>query len=75
MSKFAIGFAPASSPRNGTEPDARVGARTQLQPRINANVRRGFSFRRGYFTVLGLLTLIAVASMSIAIWRLLHFAR
>ncbi|HRY05076.1 MAG TPA: hypothetical protein P5256_18235 [Beijerinckiaceae bacterium] len=75
MSKFAIGFAQTGSARNGTAPEVRLGARTQLQPRINANVRRGFSFRRGYFTVLGLLTLIAVASMSIAIWRLFHFAR
>ena len=75
MSKFAIGLAQPGSARNGTASGVRLGARTQLQPRINANVRRGFSFRRGYFTVLGLLTLIAVASMSIAIWRLFHFAR
>ncbi|MCB1542553.1 MAG: hypothetical protein KDJ25_17405 [Rhodoblastus sp.] len=75
MSKFAIGFAQPGSTRNGIEPEVRVGARVAVQPRIDANVRRPYFFRRGYFMVLGLLTLIAVASMSVAIWRLFDFAR
>ena len=71
MSKFAMGFVQAGAPQNGTPRHPRRKVKT----RVNANVRRQFSYLGGYFVVVGFLALIAALSMSAALWRLSHFAR
>ena len=74
MSRFAIGFAPATSPNNDT-PRAPVSqVRMNAQARVNANVRRQFGYLRGYFAILGFLSLLAAGSLFLALWRLFHFA-
>ncbi len=74
MSKFSMGVAGANAPLSETRP-ARVAAPAGVEARANANVRGFLPGYRGYAAVLGFLTLIAVASMSVALWRLFHFAR
>ena len=53
---------------------ARLGAPV-VSARVDANVRRHVSAFWGYVAVLGFLTLVAAASMTMALWRLFHFAR
>lgn len=74
MSRFSIGFAQGEATGSGTGPQRR-GMPAGVRTRVNANVRRQFSLLWGYIAILGFLTLVAGASMSLALWRLMHFAR
>lgn len=67
MSNFNLGFVDAAAARNGT-PRVLPVART------NANVRRQFSFLRGYLAIMGFLAILAVTTYGIALWRLFQFA-
>jgi len=69
MSRFSIGFAPASSIQNGTR------IRAHVEARVNANAPRRLPYARGYIAVVGFLALVAAVSMFAALWRLFHFAR
>ena len=74
MSKFAIGFTPATSPHNGTPRAPASQVRMSAQARVNANVRRQFGYLRGYIAVIGFLSVLAAGSLFLALWRLFHFA-
>lgn len=67
VSKFNLGFVDAAAARNDTP-------RVMPRGRADATVRRQFSYLRGYLAIMGFLTILAVASFSVALWRLFHFA-
>ncbi|MFT4098821.1 MAG: hypothetical protein QM651_17010 [Rhodoblastus sp.] len=74
MPKFSMGSAGAIATRSETGP-VRVAAPAGLKARANANLPGRFAGFRGYAAILAFLTLVAVGSMSVALWRLFTFAR